>query len=253
MQKTLITTGLLATLVAAPLGAENLNHTSQLLSTGRCVQCDLSRAGLVLADLEGADLRGADLRFANLSQANLAGADLTGADLTGASLHSANLLGANLLGANLAGTDLRQAYLVNTNLWGTRLDLAWTEGAIGLPPTLETAEQYYALGVVAANQRNYVEAIANYNQSLSLKQDFAPAYLGRALVRLRLTDEAGAVQDAQIAAALFERQEDESGQALATGLIEEVNKRQGSGGGNGLGIQLLNLLGGFGSLFRFLL
>ncbi len=252
MHKTLITTCLLTTLTAIPIQAENINHTRQLLSTKACAQCDLSRAGLVMADLQGADLREADLRFANLSQANLAGADLTGADLTGASLHSANLMGATLLGANLLGTDLRQSYLVNANLWGTRLDQAWIEGAIGLPPSLQTPEQFYALGVVAANKRDYVEAIAQYNQALTLQNDFAPAYLGRALVRLRLTDEAGAVQDAQVAADFFKQQENPEGEAVAIALIEEVKKRQGSGGGNGLGIQLLQLLGGVTSLFRFL-
>lgn len=252
MNKTLITTCLLTTLTAAPIQAENINHTRQLLATKACVQCDLSGAGLVMADLQGADLREADLRFANLSQANLAGADLTGADLSGASLHSANLMGATLLGANIVGTDLRQSYLVNANLWGTRLDQAWIEGAIGLPPALRTPEQHYGLGVVAANKRDYVEAIEQYNQALTLQNDFAPAYFGRALVRLRLTDEAGAVQDAQIAAALFEQQENPEGQEVALALIEEVNKRQGSGGGNGLGIQLLRLFGGVSSLFRLL-
>ena len=59
-----------------PVIAENLEHTQQLLATKQCPSCDLSGAGLVLADLAGANLQGANLARANLSRADLSGADL---------------------------------------------------------------------------------------------------------------------------------------------------------------------------------
>ena len=57
----------------APAPAENIQHTQQLLATRQCPNCDLSGAGLVLANLTGANLKGADLSRANLSRANLSG------------------------------------------------------------------------------------------------------------------------------------------------------------------------------------
>jgi tetratricopeptide (TPR) repeat protein len=238
----------------APAQAENFEDLRQLLATRDCAGCDLSRAGLVLANLAGANLQGADLRFANLSQANLAGADLTGADLRGASLNSANLMGASLVGANVEGADLRKSYLVQANLLGTRLDLAFLQGAIGLPASFERAENYYALGVIAGRNRNYVDAIRHYNRAIQLDNKMAPAYLGRAIMRLHLVDEIGAVQDATVAAQLFEQQENEQGQAMSLGLIEEIEERRNpSGGGSGLGIDLLNTIQGIGGvLFRLL-
>ncbi|NEO28599.1 MAG: tetratricopeptide repeat protein, partial [Kamptonema sp. SIO4C4] len=212
MKKTLLTTSLLllTSMSPLPVQAENLAQVQQLMSTRECPRCDLSNAGLVMADLRGADLRGADLSYANLSQANLTGADLRGANLTATSLHSANLMGANLIGATISGTDLRQAYLANAYTWGARLDLAYLDGAVGLPE-LETAERYYAMAAVEANRNNYVGAIEYYNRALQLNPEYAPAYFGRGLMYYRLADEATAVQNAQQAIALFEKQDDKQG------------------------------------------
>ncbi|MEM8638070.1 MAG: pentapeptide repeat-containing protein [Cyanobacteria bacterium P01_G01_bin.54] len=257
MSKTLsfLTASLLTLFAALPAAAEDANHLQQLLSTGDCPGCDLRGAGLVFADLPGADLTGADLRGANLSQANLAAADLTQANLAGASLHSANLSNASLLGANVVGTDLRRSILSQANLWGTRLDLAAIQGAIGLPASFERAENYYALGVVAGNNRSYIEAINYYNRAIQLDNEFAAAYLGRALMRLSLVDEAGAAQDAVQAAALFNAQENTQGEEMALALVEYIDARQNpGGGGSGLGIDLLNSVKGIGgSLLRLLL
>ena len=41
----------------APATAENIQHTQQLLATKQCPNCDLSSAGLVLANLTGANLK----------------------------------------------------------------------------------------------------------------------------------------------------------------------------------------------------
>lgn len=255
MHKTLLLTSLLAILAIAPAHAEDPAHLRQLLSTGDCPGCDLRGVGLVFADLVGADLSGADLRGANLSQADLTAADLTEADLRGASLHSANLSNATLLGANVIGTDLRQSILSQANLLGTRLDLAVVQGAIGLPRSFERPENYYALGVVEGNNRNYVAAINYYNRALQLDPEFAAAYLGRAFMRLSLVDELGAAQDAVAAAQLFQTQENVEGEQMALALIEYIDKRQNpGGGGSGVGIDVLNGIKGVGSsLLRLLL
>ncbi|MDB9312470.1 pentapeptide repeat-containing protein [Spirulina sp. CS-785/01] len=249
MKKSLLTTSLLLFTLVSPLPVqgENLQQVRQLMSTGECPRCDLSNAGLVMADLRGADLRGADLSFANLSQANLAGADLRGANLTATSLHSANLMGANLIGATISGTDLRQAYLANAYTWGTRLDLAYLDGAVGLPE-LETAERYYAMAAVEANRNNYVGAIEYYNRALQLNPDYAPAYFGRGLMYYRLTDEAAALQDAKRAIAIFEENNNEQGQQAVAAFLSYVEQRNNPEGGSGLGISLLNLLGGLSSV-----
>jgi hypothetical protein len=72
---------------------------------------DLSKAGLVVANLSGADLRWADLRGAELYRADLSRAYLTWANLSGADLRWANLSKANLEGANLSKANLEEANL----------------------------------------------------------------------------------------------------------------------------------------------
>ncbi|MGH2412802.1 MAG: pentapeptide repeat-containing protein [Microcystaceae cyanobacterium] len=236
---TVLTTASLATLAHA----ENLNHISQLLATKQCSQCDLSGAGLVLANLSGAKLSGANLAQANLSQANLSGADLSGADLTGASLHGANLSGANLSGANLNGTDLREAYLVNANLTGVRLDNAFVQSAIGIPNSAATPELFYGWGLGESKHGNFAAAIENYNKALSLDPTFAPAYLARGIANYRMGNHTGATGDAQIASQLFEAQQNTSGYQASQNFIKEMEfarnaaverQEELSGGGNGL-------------------
>src|SRR4028118_1414235 len=157
LKLTVFTTAALLTTtsLSAVAKAENLQHIQQLLSTRQCSQCELSGAGLVLADLSGANLSGADLSRANLSRANLTGANLTGANLTGASLNGANLSGANLSGANLSATDLRDAFLGNAQLFGTSLNTAYIQGAVGIPEYAGTPEDFYAWGVTESERGNY--------------------------------------------------------------------------------------------------
>ncbi|HAG79574.1 MAG TPA: hypothetical protein DCL61_00055 [Cyanobacteria bacterium UBA12227] len=228
MKLTILTTTALVTVTnfSAIATAENLQHTQQLLSTKQCAQCDLIGAGLVMADLVNANLSGADLSRANLSRANLTGADLTGANLSGTSLNGANLTGANLSGANLTGTDLRDAYLVNAQLFGTNLTSAYIQGTIGIPEYAGTAEDFYAWGVVEAERGNYRAAIEKYNQALSLKPDLAPALLARGVARFRLSDEGGAIQDAQIAGQLFTEQDNPVGFQASENLIKLVEIAQ---------------------------
>jgi uncharacterized protein YjbI with pentapeptide repeats len=104
---------------AQPSLAANPAHVRQLLQTGECEGCDLTRANLRNANLRSAKLNGANLTGANLSGANLSKADLDdailrGANLAGANLDDADFTEANLQGANLTGTlNLREARFCN--------------------------------------------------------------------------------------------------------------------------------------------
>ncbi|PSF34254.1 hypothetical protein C7H19_19180 [Aphanothece hegewaldii CCALA 016] len=223
MKQILITS--LAILMPFSLGvaaqAENIEHLSQLLSTKQCQQCDLSGSGLVMANLSGANLSGANLSGANLSQANLSGANLSGANLSGASLHGANLSGANLNGAMLNGTDLRNTYLVNANLTGANISTSYLQGATGIPVSAGTPDTFYAWGLLEAKAGNHRVAIEHFNQALTINQNYAPAYLARGISYYRMGKEQQAEQSAQMAALLFEEQQN------ATGLEASDNFLQG--------------------------
>jgi uncharacterized protein YjbI with pentapeptide repeats len=236
--------------IALPVQAENIDHVRQLLSTRQCANCELSSAGLVLAQLSGANLAGANLAGANLSQANLAGADLTNANLAGASLSGANLAGAKLTNANIQGADLTRSYLVGADLTGTQIETAAIHGAVGLPTSAGNAEMFYQMAMEAGKRRQYETAIANFNQALVRKPDSAPALIGRAMARLELGDQKGAIQDSEQAAALFDRQGDaanaKSAVALAQGLKNPPDQQRR---GNNFGQSLINVVGGLLQMF----
>ena len=121
-----------ATLTLNPTEAEIGNDLVRLLSQSNpksCLQCNLAKAGLREADLNGAYLRGVDLTGANLTGADLNGANLTGANLAGANLTGASLNEANLSWADLTGADLTGAYLGEANLTGVNLTGADLTGA----------------------------------------------------------------------------------------------------------------------------
>ncbi len=255
MKLTIFTiTTLLVTLGFSLSGqAENLDQLRQLLATKQCPACDLSGTGLVLLNLSGAQLSGANLSQANLSQANLSGADLSGTNLSGASLNGANLSGANLSGANLTGADLRESYLTNANLTGTNLATAYLQGAMGIPDSAGTTEQFYGWGLTETQKGNYEAAIESYNKALSLNREFAPAYLARGIAQYRLGNEQGATQDAEIAAQLFETQENDQGYEASKNFLktmESIREAKKQQEGNP---ELDNMVRGVGSLLLQLL
>lgn len=206
---------------------ENLNHLSQLLSTKKCIDCDLTNTGLVMSNLAGADLTGANLAGANLSNANLRGANLSNANLTGASLNGANLTGANLTNAILNTTDLRNAYVVNANFFNVDLTTSYIQGAIGIPENAADAEQFYTWALVEDQKGNYQAALKYYNQVIELEPEFAPAYLGRAVIYSRLGNTPKAIQDGEIAEELFESQENQESLQLASNFVQFIKMREG--------------------------
>lgn len=206
--------------------AENLEHTHQLLTTRECQNCDLSGAGLVLANLIGVDLRGANLAGANLSRANLSGANLSGANLSGSSLFGANLTGANLSGANLNGTDLREAFVTNANLKDTNLNSAYIIGIKGLPDNLNSYEDWYKLGIGEAKAGHYQNAIEYYNKALNIRADLAAVYFARSMAYADLQDFEKAMLDAKRAELLFTQFGIAQGQDLSKKLQVEILARQ---------------------------
>lgn len=209
-----------------PAKAENLEQTQKLLATKQCQNCDLSGAGLVLANLVGANLNGSNLVGANLSRSNLTGADLRGANLTGASLFGANLTGANLTGAILNGTDLRSSYLTNAILDPKSLNNAQLVGVVGLPANSGSAEDFYRLGVTEAKSGHYVNAIDFYNQALRLDPNLAAAYFGRSMARADLGDLVGAIGDAKQAQQLYKTLNSPEGEQISLQLVETLEYRQ---------------------------
>jgi uncharacterized protein YjbI with pentapeptide repeats len=207
--------------------AANSEHIKQLLATKKCQNCDLRVAGLMMADLSGADLSGANLAGANLSRANLSGADLRGANLSGASLFGVNLSEAKLSGANLVGADLRNTYLINAELTGVNLNSTYLQGAIGIPLLIAKPEEFYAWGVAAADKGSLVPAIDYFSQAIALKPDYAGAYLSRGVASYQNLDRKSALQDAQMAAKLFEEQKNAEGLQTAQAFILELKTPYG--------------------------
>ncbi|MCD8485605.1 MAG: pentapeptide repeat-containing protein [Desertifilum sp.] len=232
--------------LVAPAFAENVEHVRQLLSTKECSGCDLTNAGLRLANLTRADLRGADLSGVNLDQADLTGADLSGANLTGAVLFRTNLTGVNLTGANLTGANLNGAYLAHANLSGANLsyanlmgaflgnaniagalflDTANLQGVQGLPTGVLQPEDYYRIGYENARVGNHAAAMDQYNQALKLNPTFAAAYLGRGVTRLQLGDTNGAIEDWTRAETLFTNQGNENGAQISQQFMKATQER----------------------------
>ncbi|WP_392532755.1 pentapeptide repeat-containing protein [Nostoc sp. C117] len=202
--------------------AANSEHIRQLLATKQCQNCDLTGAGLVMADLSGANLSGANLTGANLSRANLSGADLRGANLSGASLFGVNLSQARFSGANLAGADLRNTYLTNAELNGAYLNGTNFQGAVGIPSQIASPEDFYALGVAQAQKGNEQQAISYFSQAIAIKPEYAGAYLARGVARYQILDRQGAFLDAQVAEKLFSSQQNTSGIQTTQAFIKEL-------------------------------
>jgi tetratricopeptide (TPR) repeat protein len=239
----LTTINIIQTAVAA-----NSEHIRQLLANKQCHDCDLSGAGLVMADLSNANLNGANLTGANLSRANLSGADLSNANLKGAGLFGANLSGAKLNGATLAGADLRSTYLVNAEMTGVNLNGANLQGALGIPSQIAKPEEFYAWGVAEAQKGNYHQAIDYFNQAIALKPDYALVYLARGVARYQLFDRQGAFQDAQTAEKLFTNQKNSEGIQTAQAFIKELQTPQTAQVDRGKP-NFMDFLGGITSLF----
>lgn len=242
--------------LAMPAWAEDLEHIQQLMSTGQCSGCNLTRAGLVYGDFTGADLSGANLTQANLNQANLSGANLSGANLIGAVLYNANLTGADLRGADLRGADLRNTVMTGVILEGANLQGAVLVGAVGLPEDVATAEELYRWGLAEAQRGNFRGAAGYYSRAIELDADFAHAYLARGIARYRMVDEAGALEDGKQAEELYLAQGNGEGHQAAINFtsgveaIQEANARGSGGGGGGF----FNFLGSIsGLVMRFLL
>ena len=221
------TAALLTTIcLADPASSANSEHIRQLLATKQCQNCDLSGAGLVLANLSGANLSGADLSGANLSRANLSGADLSGANLTNASLFGANLSAAKLNGANLSVADLRDTYLANADLAGAEVSGSNLQGAIGIPSQVVKAEDYYSWCVAQAQKGDPKGAVEHFNQALTINPKFAAAYLARGVARYQQYDRAGAIQDAKLAEKAFLAQGDTGGYLTTQTLLKELQSPQ---------------------------
>ncbi|MEA5620835.1 pentapeptide repeat-containing protein [Cronbergia sp. UHCC 0137] len=229
MKNQIIATVTFLIIVSLPTSvkAANYDHIRQLLSTKQCQKCNLSNAGLVMADLSGANLQGANLAGANLSRANLTGADLRGANLKGASLFGVNLREAKLNGANLEGADLRNTYLNNVELKEANFNGANFQGAMGIPVQIAKPEDFYAWGLAEAEKGNLKPAIDYFTQAIALKPEYAGAYLSRGVAHYQSLDRKSALEDALIAQKLFKDQDNASGSLTVQAFILELKTPYG--------------------------
>lgn len=252
MKSRIIATATLLTTIylASPAMAASSESIRQLLATKQCQGCDLSGAGLVMANLSGADLSGANLSGANLSRANLSGANLNGANLSGSALFGANLSGAKLSDADLSGADLRDTYLANIDISNANLNGTVLQGAIAIPAQVVSVEDYYNWGMAQGQKGDPKGAIAYFNQALSINPKYAPAYMARGAARYQLFDRAGAVQDAKQAESLFLAQRNTKGQQTAQAFIKELQTPPKENISKGKP-DFLNLVGGLLQLFLF--
>jgi uncharacterized protein YjbI with pentapeptide repeats len=232
--------------------AENLEHIQKLLSTKQCERCDLQGASLVMANLQSAQVKGANFQSANLSRVNLAGADLRNAKLAGSSLNGANLGGADLTGADLRNTDLRGTILTGAVLTNARLDGAMLQGAIDLPSTIGTAEQYYQWATESMRQKRYDIAAEQFTQAITRNPVHAPSYFGRAIALFEMGKQSEAITDMTQANELFKTQGDKAGTDSSEKILAQMKKPvetpEGKSG-NGLGISMMNFVGGLLKLF----
>lgn len=232
--------------------AANLDHIRQLLSTKQCQNCDLQNANLVMANLQSAVVIGANFQSANLSRANFAGADLRNAKLAGSSLNGANLGGADLTGADLRNTDLRGSILSGAILTQAQLEGAALQGAIDIPSTVGTVEQYYQWAAESAQQKRYDIAIEQFSQALLRDPLHAPSYFGRSIARFEMGKRSEAIADMTRANDLFKAQGDRTAIESSDKILAEMKKPPESPeerGGNGLGISMMNFVGGLLKLF----
>ncbi len=243
---------IVVTNVGAIAQAENLEHIQKLLSTKECQRCDLQGASLVLANLQSANVQGANFQSANLSRVMFAGANLRNANLAGASLSGANLGGADLTGADLRNTDLRGTILTGAVLTNAKLDGAALQGAIDLPSTIGSAEQYYQWASESTRQKRYDIAIEQFTQALARDPLHAPSYFGRSIAQFEIGKRSEAIADMTQANEMFKTKGDRAGIESSDKILVAMKKPPESNegrGGNGLGMGMMNVVGGLLRLF----
>ncbi len=204
--------------------AGSTDNLRRLLSSNICESCDLSKAGLVFANLEEAELSNANLSQANLSRATLSNADLRGANLSGAVLYGANLYNADLTGADLRGADLRGAYLGGVKFEGGNLQGAALQGAIAIPSNLVNAETYQTWAMTEAQGSRHEAAVSYYNEALEKDPKLSTAYLGRSFSVSILGQFDQATRDAETAKTLFEAEGNRQGFDAADQILVTIGQ-----------------------------
>ncbi|PSO46921.1 MAG: hypothetical protein BRC33_14055 [Cyanobacteria bacterium SW_9_44_58] len=66
---------------------------------------------------------------------------------------------------------------------------------------------YYNMGVESAKERNFEEAIKNYNQAIIMNSNYAAAYANRGIAYHHQKNSAKAIDDLKMAANLYQKQD----------------------------------------------
>ncbi len=152
-------------------------RVQQLLSTGECLDCDLS-----YLDLKSANLRGVDLSGANLEGSDLSGANLKGANLDRAILYKANLKNTYLADANFRRANLELANLEGADLGCSQLNLTMTEDSNGANLSLNFDRAGTASRGLSNFQLNFNLNEGSISFNLFGCPDFEAANLNRAIL-----------------------------------------------------------------------
>ncbi len=99
--------------------AQTTSPLGTLITTGKCIGCDLRKVDLSFRDLVNVDLTGANLKKSDLSNSNFTGAEFTGANLT-----AADLSNAIFRRADFTLTDLDSAIFTDAKFGGA----IWIDG-----------------------------------------------------------------------------------------------------------------------------
>jgi len=86
--------------------AQTATPKETLVTTRKCIACDLRRVDLSFLDLQNVDLSGSRLNSSNLSNANFTGSEFTSAKLQNSDMNDSDFVGADFTSANLTSADL---------------------------------------------------------------------------------------------------------------------------------------------------
>jgi tetratricopeptide (TPR) repeat protein len=88
------------------------------------------------------------------------------------------------------------------------------------------AKAYYNRGLARAKQGDFVLAMEDYTRAIEINSDYAQAYYNRGFTRYQQGDLAGGIKDLQLAADLFQQQNQMQDCWEVMKLIEDIRSQQ---------------------------
>lgn len=118
-----------------------------------------------------------------------------------------------------ADTCLRQSY---THIMNGNFLAALESCDQALKINSQFADAYYNRGYINTDLRQLHQAIEDYSQAIAIKPNHADAYLGRSICRADIGDTQSAVSDAEIAAEIYQKQDNINSYERAKAFIARI-------------------------------